>query len=78
MAGVLVGAWWACGLAWPQIYVALPVACESPHIRELKGAGTGKSRFSYRFPWEAMNRRARLKALKAGVAAENVIAFAGR
>ncbi len=69
---VLVGALggvWAGMVPYPMLHYQLRV---SPHIRELKGAGDWKSRFSYRrAPWEAMNRRARLKALKAGVAAEN-------
>lgn len=68
LVGALVGVW--AGMApYPMLHYQLRV---SPHIRELKGAGDWKSRFSYRrAPWEAMNRRARLKALKAGVAAEN-------
>lgn len=68
MVGALVGVW-AGMVPYPMLHYQLRV---SPHIRELKGAGDWKSRFSYRrAPWEAMNRRARLKALKAGVAAEN-------
>lgn len=68
LLGALVGVW--AGMApYPMLHYQLRV---SPHIRELKGAGDWKSRFSYRrAPWEAMNRRARMKALKAGVAAEN-------
>lgn len=68
LVGALVGVW-AGMVPYPMLHYQLRV---SPHIRELKGAGDWKSRFSYRrAPWEAMNRRARLKALKAGVAAEN-------
>lgn len=68
LLGALVGVW-AGMVPYPMLHYQLRV---SPHIRELKGAGDWKSRFSYRrAPWEAMNRRARLKALKAGVAAEN-------
>ena len=68
LVGALVGVW-AGMVPYPMLHYQLRV---SPHIRELKGAGDWKSRFSYRrAPWEAMNRRARVKALKAGVAAEN-------
>ena len=68
LVGALVGVW-AGMVPYPMLHYQLRV---SPHIRELKGAGDWKSRFSYRrAPWETMNRRARLKALKAGVAAEN-------
>ena len=68
LVGALVGVW-AGMVPYPMLHYQLRV---SPHIRELKGAGDWKSRFSYRrAPWEAMNRRAQLKALKAGVAAEN-------
>ena len=68
LLGALVGVW-AGMVPYPMLHYQLRV---SPHIRELKGAGDWKSRFSYRrAPWEAMNRRARMKALKAGVAAEN-------
>lgn len=68
LLGALVGVW-AGMVPYPMLHYQLRV---SPHIRELKGAGDWKSRFSYRrAPWEAMNRRARVKALKAGVAAEN-------
>lgn len=68
LVGALVGVW-AGMVPYPMLHYQLRV---SPHIRELKGAGDWKSCFSYRrAPWEAMNRRARLKALKAGVAAEN-------
>lgn len=68
LVGALVGVW-AGMVPYPMLHYQLRV---SPHIRELKGAGDWKSRFSYRrAPWEAMNRRARMKALKAGVAAEN-------
>lgn len=68
LLGALVGVW-AGMVPYPMLHYQLRV---SPHIRELKGAGDWKSRFSYRrAPWEAMNRRARLKALKAGLAAEN-------
>ena len=68
LVGALVGVW-AGMVPYPMLHYQLRV---SPHIRELKGAVDWKSRFSYRrAPWEAMNRRARLKALKAGVAAEN-------
>lgn len=68
LVGALVGVW-AGMVPYPMLHYQLRV---SPHIRELKGAVDWKSRFSYRrAPWEAMNRRARVKALKAGVAAEN-------
>jgi HN1 len=68
LLGALVGVW-AGMVPYPMLHYQLRV---SPHIRELKGAGDWKSRFSYRrAPWEAMNRRARMKALKAGMAAEN-------
>ena len=68
LVGALVGVW-AGVVPYPMLHYQLRV---SPHIRELKGAVDWKSRFSYRrAPWEAMNRRARMKALKAGVAAEN-------
>lgn len=68
LLGALVGVW-AGMVPYPMLHYQLRV---SPHIRELKGAGDWKSRFSYRrAPWEAMNRRARVKSLKAGVAAEN-------
>ena len=68
LLGALVGVW-AGMVPYPMLHYQLRV---SPHIRELKGAGDWKSRFSYRrAPWEAMNRRAHMKALKAGVAAEN-------
>ena len=56
LVGALVGVW-AGMVPYPMLHYQLRV---SPHIRELKGAGDWKSRFSYRrAPWEAMNRRAR-------------------
>lgn len=69
LAGGLVGVW-AGMVPYPMLHYQLWV---SPHIRELKGGAVDwRSRFSYRrAPWEAMNLRARVKALKAGEAAEN-------